>query len=741
MSSQTRSEARPFNWQLALLFLTAIALSVASGWTTWDGMSNFTDTPWLSFLITFGIQGVMLVTAWLIGQSFVDAHVDDVPKPTHSNAARFAAVLFGIALVLAAIVALALFDALPAFFKTHVSDDVPIMKLCLLAGALVIGSAVIQFQEIRAAYVRNVSAIARNVPLWSMFLLCMMASVFFSFDSLFAKIYPPTERARASDIRAQRDLSVVLTKAAHAVAEQEAKAVKTLFTSQAWDGYNSGLREILTAASQAPALLRTQHAEEAAAASAAISEMRSDLARLDAQKAALEARRSTLAKQVDSLRDTLASHRAKREVLTTEREETISAATDLEAQMEAEQRGVGRSGKAGIGPAYRALNQQHVQLEIKLKELGQRIDEHAERREQLMSQLAAQETKSANLAGEISRLASQIDLRKTQLESGLKGGQAGVSQAVQAIEESAAEIASARKSFQKTATADDLVTLQQACTKTLVNLSTAGKAVYAGKPGIECSIGDLQGYVALIAERRRAAKTFESNCGKSAVTSQTSTSTLLDVGRTCVRMAALDAADTAALGSFINRIALRRDDTAHRFVVTTNAFLDGNQLAYLALLIAFAIDALVFMSGLFGAAAEASARNRGSGHRFQNAISMIERLSGPARFQLVLSTATDVASPAAVKMLLEKAKPIEHDYGYAFELHQDENQSNEITSLLNAGIAAGTVAWQYGAKPRYPRYLIMPGFFASLARAVSLPERVPGEDLRREEARIDRLAG
>ena len=48
---------------------------------------------------------------------------------------------------------------------------------------------------------------------------------------------------------------------------------------------------------------------------------------------------------------------------------------------------------------------------------------------------------------------------------------------------------------------------------------------------------------------------------------------------------------------------MNRDDKAHRFVVTWNAFLDGNRLAYLALMLAIGVDALVFMSGLFGAQA------------------------------------------------------------------------------------------------------------------------------------------
>jgi len=58
------------NWQLALLGAAAIVLSLASGWRTWDGMRNFTGEPVLSLMITFGIQAVMLIVAWLIGESF-----------------------------------------------------------------------------------------------------------------------------------------------------------------------------------------------------------------------------------------------------------------------------------------------------------------------------------------------------------------------------------------------------------------------------------------------------------------------------------------------------------------------------------------------------------------------------------------------------------------------------------------------------------------------------------------------
>ena len=54
------------NWQLTLLASTGIALSLASGYTTFDGLRNFTSAPLLSVLISFGVQGVMLSTAVIV---------------------------------------------------------------------------------------------------------------------------------------------------------------------------------------------------------------------------------------------------------------------------------------------------------------------------------------------------------------------------------------------------------------------------------------------------------------------------------------------------------------------------------------------------------------------------------------------------------------------------------------------------------------------------------------------------
>ena len=67
------------NWRLALIGAAALLLSLAGGWTTWDGMRNFTGESVLSAMFTFGIHGIMLIVAWLIGESFATG-MNQVPR-------------------------------------------------------------------------------------------------------------------------------------------------------------------------------------------------------------------------------------------------------------------------------------------------------------------------------------------------------------------------------------------------------------------------------------------------------------------------------------------------------------------------------------------------------------------------------------------------------------------------------------------------------------------------------------
>ena len=234
------SEVMFTNWRLGLLGLTGVVLSVASGWTTWDGMSNFTNEPLLSALVTFGIQGIMLIVAWLIGESFATG-MNHRPK---FAAAGSTSALRALQPIASSIAGILLFTAIgmliystfatPTAIETARIADAPWWtswwdKLAVAAPIVVLVTLLIvnAGSDVLEDYTQSLRVMIRSAVLWFMFLACMATSVFFSFDSLFSTIFPASERQRAADLRAQNQVAGIVNDigglaAARQLSEQEA---------------------------------------------------------------------------------------------------------------------------------------------------------------------------------------------------------------------------------------------------------------------------------------------------------------------------------------------------------------------------------------------------------------------------------------------------------------------------------------------------------------------------------------
>jgi len=241
------------NWQLALLGTAAIVLSLASGWRTWDGMRNFTNEPLLSLMITFGIQAVMLIVAWLIGESFATGMSQQVDGSKRERTSADA--IIGMVLGLATSGAI-------FYWLLHISGAVSWTRTADLsfdwsrfatvamyfAIALLIAAAIaysfIRGGELAVPYVRGTRVIARNVVLWVMFLACMGTSVFFSFDSFFSVIFPEEQRKRAADLRAQNQVSGILSDIGATIASRRVTEAARLFETAEWQHYDAQLSEL-----------------------------------------------------------------------------------------------------------------------------------------------------------------------------------------------------------------------------------------------------------------------------------------------------------------------------------------------------------------------------------------------------------------------------------------------------------------------------------------------------------------
>ena len=161
----------------------------------------------------------------------------------------------------------------------------------------------------------------------------------------------------------------------------------------------------------------------------------------------------------------------------------------------------------------------------------------------------------------------------------------------------------ARAAFRQQPDTERLGALQLQCTQ-LVNAMASTPATKESVRAIDCDPKQAAEAAARVFALNAGVAAFQANCaGGDKLAKLTTTDALLAFGRKCLQDSGLISKDSADVGARLSGIDMNRDDKAHRFVVTWNAFLDGNRLAYLSLVLAIGVDALVFMSGLFGAQA------------------------------------------------------------------------------------------------------------------------------------------
>ena len=247
------------NWRLALLGTTGIVLSLAAGWRTWEGMYNFTGEPLLSGMVTFGIQGIMLIVAWLIGESFATG----MNAQTRSGRSGFVSAaaqpwlgsVIGLLLFIAGFVMFLQWTGQADVNHASVEDlnwsRAGNKYVMFGAGVLLVALfALYAASDLVQPYVQVVRVIIRNSMLWVMFLACMATSVFFSFDSFFTAIFPQSERVRASELRAQNQVSGIISDIEHSIEIRRANLAEDLFATQAWKDYEQQLNSISKVSAQ-----------------------------------------------------------------------------------------------------------------------------------------------------------------------------------------------------------------------------------------------------------------------------------------------------------------------------------------------------------------------------------------------------------------------------------------------------------------------------------------------------------
>lgn len=600
------------NWRFLLLATASIVLSVASGWTTWDGMSNFTQAAILSLLITFGIQSVMLISAWMLGEVLVNRF-----WARGSAGRRRSAMLWGV-------VAL----AVPFTFLVLDTPDIPrhirgifasgeSKELLWIAGVLACAIAILwllaNLRRTSPNSVNPVRALFHAALLSFMFLACMAISVFFSFDSLFSSVFPDSERQRAAEIRTQSQVDGILNDVAANAHRELADARAHVLASSGWKDFEARLDALQNRLSNATQQLKletsglTQKSQETDRSQL---ERRAQFTAIRDSTLREESAAKALRNQTQSRHEELFAARTALEKQIFEMNQQVTA---MEESLRVEEAGLGTSGTPGRGGQYRRLRAdlQRLKLSLLSRELDR--DKYDDRLAELAGTLAKEEENITRISVALSKMTGEV----AALDGGTPERVALLEQQEQmrAVEKSMSSLLDARNTFIQDVSTASLETLAQHCDAAAAALLSTAQQ----EPRVSCAVIDMQRDIAPVEALVAGLAGLSKRCGSAATGKQAETTVDLSAtrARECVQIAGLSSGSAQDLRRRIDDIERNRDDKAHRFIVTINAFADGNRLAYLALAIALCIDGLVFVSGLLGAATRVSPLARlpgASGH-------------------------------------------------------------------------------------------------------------------------------
>lgn len=705
-------------WQLLLLASTGVVLSVASGWTTWDGMRNFTNEPLLSLMITFGIQGVMLIAAWLIGESFAAAK-DQRHLGMRTAPRRFGLITgTGLGIVVALSLGLLLFAPTGMFFQGpggsgnagFWSAPASPFNLVLIAALVAALFLVVAGRDIIDGYLQSMRVIVRHAVLWVMFLACMATSVFFSFDSLFSTIFSDSERLRAADVRARSEVAGIVNDVVELTSRRQLEQRTALLASTPWRDYAGILDRLASELQAAPQAIDQYLLEGALEEQEAVVRQQAKISSIEGDMAQLSRRKVQLAKLAEQLQGRAAQFETKVDALNGqifEKDREVIAKT---AEAEAEASGIGVTSRPGRGPKYRELTEQLERLEEEKKNLELRLSAYTKRLDTARQAIADNESEVASVETELQQLKGRVS---TVNAAGGPRQQAKWASALRSTTQTALQqLKGDRIAFEQNPTRARLDALQSRCSEIVDTMSGSPLLTSTVAAG-SCDPGKTHEAAARLYALNSGAQMLGARCGGAGLSDTAGVEPQIALARNCLQHARLLPTDTAAITADINALERNRDDLAHRFVVTINAFSDGNNLAYLALAIAIAIDALVFMSGLFGANAA---------HAAGPAMPQFERrIDRQAEAMLQSALLPDVFENAA--SALEVVKPVGNSAGaaagpgWSHEIDLDDGRiisPGSLRKALNAGVAAGVVECD---PAHQEKYFLKPEFIELLCSA------------------------
>ena len=716
------------NWQLTLLASTGIALSLASAYTTFDGLRNFTNAPLLSVAIAFGIQGVMLIVAWLIGESFATGM-----NQRSADGKRLRLIDAGIGALLGlALVGLVFYWLLDHYSAVSVGENASLRAnwakvidvsvyfglVLVVVGLIAMGSR--RGGEISTPYLQSMRLIIKNAVLWVMLAASMAASVFFSFDSHFNAIFPSEARKRAAEIRTTGQIGAVISDIGALTRRRQLEEADRLFDTDGWKAYEKQLAALAQSSQGAQGEIEKFFVQQMEDRRRAVAQQQERITTAQSGQVGLASKKVSLTEELSRLRSErpgLAGEYAQH------KSELDAKAKEIDGKRVealAEDRGVEGTLKQGKGQVYRQRMVELATLNDQFKIKQERTKDAQKRLNTVESRLAQIERELSTIDGDLAKMKGEAETAEQRIKATLissseeDGAKLDPARVLPAFER-------ARAGFRQQPDTDHLAALQQQCTNLLGAMSST-QATKERVRAIDCDPKQAAEAAGRVFALNAGLMAFQSNCaGGERLAKLTTTDALLGFGRKCLQDSGLISKDSADIGARLSGIDMNRDDKAHRFVVTWNAFLDGNRLAYLALILAIGVDALVFMSGLFGAQAlrsplsDVPSLKARSAHQLE---SIIEASLLPDRFNKARAAREAMHPIAAVDGFTNVVRLTDLDPETAIN----------VRDVLNAGATIGAVR----NTDRSGVYLVRAELYEFLCEVIKRELKARPEETRRD---------
>jgi hypothetical protein len=634
---------------------------------------------------------VMLIVAWLIGESFASGMNRRLPDGR--PAGRMDAT---IGVVLAILVVVVLFYWVLAsshvigWSKAGVADPVNWARFADVAayfalGLIVLGVLAFNFArggDLSLPYVQSGRIIIKNAVLWVMFLACMATSVFFSFDSLFTAIFPKEERVRAAQLRAQNQVAGMVADIGSTIETRRVTELDRLFEAKGWIEYDKHLTQLVHQSQGAQGQIEAYFNAQIEDKNRAIKQQQERITNAQSGSAGLTSKKTTLLDELNRLKGERPSQASDYAEKKTELENRAKGVDAKRVEAQAEDRGAEGTLKQGKGPMYRQLSGELARLQDAYKIQEERVRDSQKRLTatdgriaQIERELAAVDGDLAKLKGEAMTAEQRIKLTEEK-SAGDNQPRIDPSRVQPAFER-------ARLDFRQDPSRDKLAALQLQCTQ--LHSAMAGTPATKDRVrGIDCDPKQASEAASIMFALNDGLHIFNKACaGGDKLEAHKTTDALYGFARQCLGDSGLPARETDDLRGKINFLELSRDDKAHPFVATINAFQDGNRLAYLALAIAIAMDTLVFMSGLFGANA------------VRSPLSDVPSLKARSGRQLdaIVENALLPDTFDNARLVLNSMRPITAHDGFSARvvIEPHDPHGNDIRRVLNAAATIGAV--------------------------------------------------